>query len=46
MEFLLPEGEGPIPPQFAGFLMACAGMVAGSLWGGGAAANLRRPRAG
>lgn len=37
MEFLLPEGEDPIPPQFAGFLMACAGMVAGSLLGGAAA---------
>ncbi|MFA5083301.1 MAG: sodium:solute symporter family protein [Hydrogenophilaceae bacterium] len=31
MEFLMPEGEGPIPPQFAGFLMAIAGMLIGSL---------------
>jgi hypothetical protein len=31
MEFLLPEGEGPIPPQFAGFLMAILGMLVGSL---------------
>jgi Na+/proline symporter len=38
MEFLMPEGEGPIPPQFAGFLMACVGMVAGSLSG-----RTRRP---
>jgi Na+/proline symporter len=30
MEFLVPEGEGPIPPQFAGFLMACGGMIVGS----------------
>jgi solute:Na+ symporter, SSS family len=30
MEFLLPEGDGPLPPQFAGFLMACAGMIIGS----------------
>jgi len=29
LEILLPEGQ--IPPQFAGFLMACGGMVAGSL---------------
>ncbi len=29
MEFLLPESEGPIPPQFAGFLMAVRGMPAG-----------------
>ena len=32
MEAFLPEGEGAIPPQFAGFLMASVGMVAGSLW--------------
>jgi Na+/proline symporter len=31
MELWLPEGEGPIPPQFAGFLMAVAGMLLGSL---------------
>jgi len=31
MEFLMPEGEGPIPPQFAGFVMALVGMVIGSL---------------
>jgi Na+/proline symporter len=31
LEYFAPEGEGPIPPQFAGFLMACVGMVAGSL---------------
>jgi SSS family solute:Na+ symporter len=31
MEIWLPEGEGPIPPQFAGFLMAVIGMLAGSL---------------
>lgn len=31
LEFLAPEGEGPIPPQFAGFLAAVAGMLAGSL---------------
>lgn len=30
LELLLPESEGPMPPQFAGFLMACAGMVIGS----------------
>jgi len=30
LELLLPEGEGPMPPQFAGFLMACAGMIIGS----------------
>jgi solute:Na+ symporter, SSS family len=29
LEILAPEGA--IPPQFAGFLMACAGMLAGSL---------------
>jgi SSS family solute:Na+ symporter len=33
MEFFMPEGEGPIPPQFAGFLMACGGMIAGSYAG-------------
>jgi solute:Na+ symporter, SSS family len=33
MEFLMPEGEGPIPPQFAGFLMAVVGMALGSLTG-------------
>ena len=33
MEIWLPEGEGLMPPQFAGFLMACVGMVAGSLSG-------------
>ena len=31
MEIWLPEGDGPIPPQFAGFLMAIAGMLIGSL---------------
>jgi Na+/proline symporter len=31
MEMWLPEGDGPIPPQFAGFLMAVVGMLAGSL---------------
>jgi len=31
MEVWLPEGDGPIPPQFAGFLMAIVGMLAGSL---------------
>jgi Na+/proline symporter len=31
LEFLAPEGEGFMPPQFAGFLAACAGMVVGSL---------------
>lgn len=31
LEFLMPEGEGPMPPQFAGFLMSIVGMVAGSL---------------
>ncbi len=31
MEVWLPEGEGSMPPQFAGFLMACAGMLLGSL---------------
>ncbi len=29
MEFLAPEGA--LPPQFAGFLMSCAGMLLGSL---------------
>ncbi|MEW6677468.1 MAG: sodium:solute symporter family protein [Pseudomonadota bacterium] len=33
MEIWLPEGEGPIPPQFAGFLMALLGMALGSLTG-------------
>lgn len=33
IEFLMPEGEGPIPPQFAGFLAACCGMVLGSSLG-------------
>ena len=31
MELWLPEGEGLMPPQFAGFLMASVGMIAGSL---------------
>ncbi|MBI5786419.1 MAG: sodium:solute symporter family protein [Rhodocyclales bacterium] len=31
MEFWLPEGEGFVPPQFAGFLMAILGMLIGSL---------------
>ena len=31
MELWLPEGEGLMPPQFAGFLMAGVGMIAGSL---------------
>ncbi len=31
MEFLVPDGEGPIPPHFAGFLMSLVGMLAGSL---------------
>jgi Na+/proline symporter len=31
MELWLPEGEGPIPPQFAGFLASIVGMLAGSL---------------
>lgn len=31
MEIFLPEGEGMMPPQFAGFLMSVAGMVVGSL---------------
>ena len=31
MEIWLPEGEGLMPPQFAGFLMACVGMALGSL---------------
>jgi len=31
MEFWLPEGEGWMPPQFAGFLAAITGMVIGSL---------------
>jgi len=33
MEVWLPEGEGLLPPQFAGFLMAVLGMVAGSFIG-------------
>jgi len=33
MEFWLPEGEGLMPPQFAGFLMACFGMIVGSYTG-------------
>ena len=32
MEFIAPEGEGLMPPQFAGFLMSVLGMVVGSLW--------------
>ncbi|MGQ9686391.1 MAG: sodium:solute symporter family protein [Thiobacillaceae bacterium] len=35
LEWLAPEGEGLMPPQFAGFLAACAGMLLGSLAGGG-----------
>lgn len=31
LEIFLPEGEGFMPPQFAGFLMAILGMLAGSL---------------
>jgi Na+/proline symporter len=31
MEIWMPEGDGPIPPQFAGFLMAVLGMLLGSL---------------
>ncbi len=31
LEVLMPEGEGPMPPQFAGFLAALAGMLIGSL---------------
>ncbi|MFZ5484860.1 MAG: sodium:solute symporter family protein [Pseudomonadota bacterium] len=31
MEIWLPEGEWLMPPQFAGFLMACVGMALGSL---------------
>lgn len=31
LEFLAPEGEGIMPPQFAGFLMAVLGMLIGSL---------------
>ncbi|NTV96499.1 MAG: sodium:solute symporter [Thiobacillus sp.] len=31
MEIWLPESDGPIPPQFAGFLMAILGMLVGSL---------------
>jgi len=31
LEFIAPEGEGLMPPQFAGFLMAIIGMVIGSL---------------
>jgi Na+/proline symporter len=34
LEWLAPEGEGPLPPQFAGFLAASIGMVVGSLAGG------------
>jgi Na+/proline symporter len=32
MEVWLPEGEGLLPPQFAGFLMAGLGMIAGSFF--------------
>ncbi len=35
LEALAPEGEGRIPPQFAGFLAACVGMLAGSIAGRG-----------
>jgi len=31
LELIAPEGEGMIPPQFAGFLMAIIGMLIGSL---------------
>lgn len=31
LEFIAPEGEGMMPPQFAGFLMSVIGMVIGSL---------------
>jgi Na+/proline symporter len=34
LEILAPEGEGLMPPQFAGFLAACAGMLLGSFAGG------------
>ena len=34
LEWLAPEGEGWMPPQFAGFLAACAGMLLGSIFGG------------
>ena len=34
LEWLAPEGEGLMPPQFAGFLAAIAGMLLGSLTGG------------
>jgi SSS family solute:Na+ symporter len=30
LELWLPDGTGFMPPQFAGFLMACAGMIVGS----------------
>ncbi len=30
LEIVLPGGEDFMPPQFAGFLMACCGMIAGS----------------
>lgn len=33
LEWLAPEGEGLMPPQFAGFLAAIAGMLLGSLTG-------------
>lgn len=33
MEIYLAEGEAPMPPQFAGFLMACAGMALGAFLG-------------
>jgi Na+/proline symporter len=33
MEIWLPEGEGLLPPQFAGFLMAGLGMIVGSFFG-------------
>ncbi|MBM4190121.1 MAG: sodium:solute symporter family protein [Betaproteobacteria bacterium] len=30
LEVVFPDGEGPLPPQFAGFLMAMTGMVLGT----------------
>jgi Na+/proline symporter len=31
MEFVSPEGEGVCPPQLAGFVASCFGMIVGSL---------------
>jgi SSS family solute:Na+ symporter len=33
LEFFMPEGEGSMPPQFAGLLMACGGMIVGTYTG-------------